>query len=150
MLNDSMVRNSPYILQQDKYDKIFRIFYEVIGNNKSREEFNRIMLELLTQSERIMLMKRIAVIYLLMKNINYRIICKVLKVSNTTVSKFRLMIERSEGIVPALKLILTIDKVAIFFEEVFNELYHPGLYGINWQSAWQRKINLEHKKSEGL
>ena len=145
-----MVRNSPYTLNQDKFNKIFGIFYEVVGNNKNRDKFNQIMLDLLTPAERIMLIKRIAIIYLLMKNIDYRMICETLKVSNTTVSKFRLMTERSEGIVPALKTILAIDKVSLFFQEVFNEIFPPGLYGINWHSAWKRKMKLERKKIEGL
>lgn len=85
-----------------------------------------------------------------MKNIDYRIICQTLKVSNTTVSKFRLMIEKSEGIVPALKSILTIDTLSLFFEQVFADIFCPGVYGINWKSAWQRKLNVDRKKSTGL
>ncbi len=145
-----MVRNSPYFLKPDKFDKIFRVFYEIVGKSGSRGEFNQIMLDLLTPAERIMLVKRIAVIYLLLKNIDYRIICQSLKVSNTTVSKFRLIIEKSEGIVPSLKTILTVDKISLFFEEVFDELYRPGLPGISWKSAWHRKINLDRKRSDGL
>ncbi len=145
-----MVRNSPYTLKPEQFAKIFGVFYEIIGNSTDRDEFNRIMLDLLTPAERIMLVKRIGVIYLLMKNIDYRVICQTLKVSNTTVSKFRLMIEKSEGIVPALTSILTIDKVSLFFEQVFVDIFHPGLYGINWQSAWKRKLNLDRKKLTGL
>lgn len=145
-----MVRNSPYVLKPEQFNKVFGVFYEIIGNSTDRDEFSRIMLDLLTPAERIMLVKRIGVIYLLMKNIDYRIICQTLKVSNTTVSKFRLMIEKSEGIVPALKSILTIDTISLFFEQVFADIFHPGVYGINWKSAWQRKLNVDRKKSTGL
>lgn len=145
-----MVRNSPYILKPEQFNKVFGVLYEIIGNSTNRDEFSRIMFDLLTPAERIMLVKRIGVIYLLMKNIDYRIICQTLKVSNTTVSKFRLMIEKSEGIVSALKSILTIDTISLFFEQVFADIFYPGVYGINWKSAWQRKLNVEHKKSTGL
>ncbi len=145
-----MVRISPYKIKPEAYVKVFAVFYEVVGKDRDREEFNNIFHELLSPAERIMIVKRIAVIYLLMKKIDYRNICEVLRVSNSTVSKFRVLMEDSQGIVPALKGIVGTEKVSLVFEELFSEIFAPGVYGINWSAAWQRKRNLQRKKEQGI
>ena len=145
-----MVRN-PYLrLKESDYEKIFSIFYKLIGEAEDKEEFNKIIFDLLTPAERIMLVKRIAIIYLLLKEIHYQIICEVIKVSSTTVNKYKLFIEKSVGIVPVLKKMLSIEKVGLFFESLFSDIFHPGLPGIDWSSAWKSKIDIARKKEIGL
>jgi len=85
-----------------------------------------------------------------MKKIDYYNICERLKVSPSTVAKFALLMEKSEGIVPTFKKIVKIEKVRLFLKEIFNDLYHPGLPGINWKAAWERKINLDKEKTFGI
>lgn len=145
-----MVRISPYKVRPETYEKVFAVFYEVVGKDRDKVEFNDIFRELLSPAERIMIVKRIAIIYLLMKNIDYRNICEVLRVSNSTVSKYRVPMEDSQGIVPALKGLLGIEKVSLAIEELFSEIFTPGVYGINWSAAWQRKRNLQRKKDQGI
>lgn len=145
-----MIRISYLKIKEEDYEKIFSIFYKVLGKTADKDEFNKILFDLLTPAERIMLIKRIAITYLLMKEIHYKIVCEVLKVSNTTVSKYKLLMERSEGIVPALKNIVKQEKVWLFFEDIFSQIFYPGRPGINWKAAWEAKINLERKKERGL
>ncbi len=145
-----MVRNSRFVLSDDLLEKIFDLFFEVMGNTSSKNEFRKIFFDLLTPAERIMLAKRVAIIYLLMKKIEYYNICDRLKVSSATVSKIALLMEKSDGIVPAFKQIVKIDKVKIFLEEIFNNIFAPGKIGVNWKIAWENKINLEKKKTFGI
>lgn len=145
-----MVRVSYLAIKEEDYEKIFSIFYQVVGQTENKDKFNKILFDLLTPAERIMLIKRIAIIYLLMKDIHYLTICEIIKVSNTTVNKYKLLIERSEGIVPALKSMVKQEKVWLFFEDIFSQIFHPGLPGINWKAAWERKIDLDRKKNRGL
>lgn len=145
-----MVRNSRFVLSDDLLEKVFDLFFEVMGNTSSKNEFRKIFFDLLTPAERIMLAKRVAIIYLLMKKIEYYNICDRLKVSSATVSKIALLMEKSEGIVPAFKQIVKIDKVKIFLEEVFNNIFAPGKTGVDWKIAWENKINLEKKKTFGI
>lgn len=145
-----MIRISYLKIKEEDYEKIFSIFYKVLGKTEDKDKFNKILFDLLTPAERIMLIKRIAIIYLLMKDIDYRTICEVLKVSNGTVSKYKLLMENSEGIVPVLKRMVKQEKVWLFFEDIFSQIFHPGLPGINWKAAWETKINLERKKERGL
>lgn len=145
-----MVRNSRFVLSDALLEKLFDLLFEVVGNRTSKVEFKKIFVELLTPAERIMLAKRVAIIYLLSKKIEYYNICERLKVSSATVSKFALLMEKSEGIIPIFKQIVKNDKVKIFLEEIFNNIFAPGKYGVNWKIAWENKINLEKKKTYGI
>ena len=145
-----MVRISPYQLKPEAFKKVFNVFYEVLGNNRGKEEFNNILFDLLSPAERIMLAKRIAIIFLLMKNIDYKTISEVLKVSTTTVFKFRLLMENSKGIVLALRQVVMNDKVILAFKELFSDLFAPGVYGVNWKAAWERKIEIRREKTKGI
>jgi hypothetical protein len=58
--------------------------------------------------------------------------------------------EDSHGIVPALKNIVKIEKITLVFEELFSNIFAPGVYGINWSSAWERKIKVQRKKEQGI
>lgn len=145
-----MVRISPYKIKPEAYEKVFAVFYEVIGKKKDKEEFNQIFKELLSLSERIMIVKRIAIIFLLMKNIDYRNICEVLQVSNGTVSKYRMLMENSQGIVHSLNEFVKMENISLVFEELFYEIFAPGVYGIDWSAAWKNKISLQRKKKEGI
>lgn len=145
-----MIRISYFAIKEEDYEKIYSIFYRIVGQTENKDEFSKILFDLLTPAERIMLIKRIAIIYLLMKDIHYLTICEVVKVSNTTVNKYKLLMERSEGIVPVLKSMVKQEKVWLFFEDIFSQIFHPGLPGINWKAAWERRIDLDRKKNRGL
>jgi hypothetical protein len=58
--------------------------------------------------------------------------------------------ERSEGIVPALRNMVRQEKVWLFFEEIFSQIFYPGRPGINWKAAWELKLSIERKKERGL
>ncbi|VVA44443.1 conserved hypothetical protein [Candidatus Roizmanbacteria bacterium] len=145
-----MVRNSRFVLSEDLLEKIFDLFFEVMGNTSSKNEFRKIFFDLLTPAERIMLAKRVAIIYLLLKKIEYYNICDRLKVSSATVSRIALLMEKSEGIVPVFKQIVKIDKVKMFLEEVFNNVFAPDKVGVNWKIAWENNNKLENKKTFGI
>lgn len=145
-----MVRNSRFKLDENVLEKLFDLFFEVVGKKANKGEFRKVIVDLLSPAERIMLAKRIAIIYLLLKKIDYYNICKVLKVSPSTVAKFSLLMERSEGVVPTFKTIVKREKIGEFLEELFNDLYGPGVPGINWKAAWERKRNLEKRKAFGI
>ena len=142
-LSKSRVEN--YVLE-----KLFDLFFEIIGNNNDKEEFEKIIYDVLSPVERIMIAKRIAIIYLSTKNIEYSIICEILKVSPATVAKFKLITENSEGIKQALKRIINNEKIVDFFREIVLELRRPGKYGVNWSQAWKDKLKFERKKETGI
>jgi len=145
-----MVRISRIKLKNNVLDKLFRLFFEIVGRKNNYGDFNNTICDLLSSTERIMIAKRIAIIYLLMKEIDHRTICDVLKVSTATIAKFNFLMEKSTGIVPTFNKILRDEKITDFLADIFITLYHPGLPRTNWKSAWQLKNEVERKKIEGI
>lgn len=80
-----MVHLSRFELKENQLKKIFDLFFKVVGNRDDKEEFENVIADLLSQPERIMIAKRLAIIYLLQKNIEVINICMALKVSKATV-----------------------------------------------------------------
>ncbi len=145
-----MTRISRLPVDEDVLEKLFSLFFEVIGKNKNEEEFQNIIHDLLSPAERIMIAKRVAIFYMLIKKLDYYNIAKSLKVSPSTIAKFNLVKENSRGIVSALKGTVRNEKIINFFEELVLELRRPGKYGVNWKNAWQDKIDHERKKAKGI
>ena len=137
-------------LENHVFEKLFDLFFEIIGNNRDKDKFEKIIYDVLSPVERLMVAKRIAIIYLSTKNIEYSIICEVLKVSPATVAKFKLITVNSIGIKPALKKIVNNEKIADFFKEIVLELRGPGKYGTDWSQAWKDKLEFERKKETGI
>ncbi|PIP63321.1 hypothetical protein CO165_02125 [Candidatus Roizmanbacteria bacterium CG_4_9_14_3_um_filter_33_18] len=145
-----MTRISQFKVDDDVLEKIFSLFFEVVSKGKNEVEFQNIIHDLLSPAERIMIAKRVAIFYMLMKKLDYYNIAKSLKVSPSTIAKFNLVKENSRGIVSALKGTVRNEKIINFFEELILELRRPGKYGINWKDAWQEKIDHERKKEKGI
>lgn len=145
-----MVRLSRFKLSNQQLEKLFSLFFEVVGKNKTKNEFQKIITDILSPAERVMIAKRIAIMYLLMKDVDHRTICYVLKVSTATVAKFAVLMEKSVGVIPLFKKMLTNEKIIELFQEIFNSFFAPGVPGINWKAAWERKIALERKKALGM
>jgi len=137
---------SRFIVRDEILEKLFKLFFEVVGNADNRNEFELVLSDILSSVERIMIAKRIAIIYLLMKNIDYLTICHVLKVSLSTVAKYSILSEKSRGVIPILKKIVKDEKTGQFLEETLLTLYGPGTAGVDWSQAWRDKLNLKRKK----
>ncbi len=145
-----MTRISKFKLEKRVLDKLFTLFFEIVGKTNNREEFQKVIVDLLSPVERVMVAKRITVTYLVLKGIDYKIICETLKVSPTTVAKFTLLLERSEGMVPLFKKMLRNEKIELFLAELFSEIFRPGVRGVDWRSAWDLKRSIQQKKETGL
>jgi len=141
---------SQFKIDDDVLEKLFKLFFEVIGRNHQQEQFEEIIKDIFSPVERIMIAKRVAVIYLLMKNIDYLTICQTIKVSSATVSKFSFLMTKSVGIVPVLSKILKNEKIEGFFEEIISIVRAPGVPGVNWSQAWKNKIAREEKERKGI
>jgi len=145
-----MARISRFPLNEKVLTKLFDLFFEIVGNKNNKQEFLDTIYDLLSPVERIMITKRIAIIYLLLKKIDYITICDVLKVSPSTVAKFNLLMEKSNGIVPTFKEILKSENVKEFFEDLLLTLFGPGTPGVDWKAAWKHKLDFERQKETGI
>ncbi|KKQ24178.1 MAG: hypothetical protein US40_C0002G0009 [Candidatus Roizmanbacteria bacterium GW2011_GWC2_37_13] len=145
-----MTRISRFPVEDAVLEKLYYLMFEVVNCMDEEEEFSSIINELLSPTERIMIAKRVAIIYLLMKKIDYSNISDVLKVSSTTIAKFHSIMLKGKAIKNALKGIVGNEKVKDFLEKLYLDLRGPGTYGVNWKSAWRQKIDYEKRKARGF
>jgi len=146
----NMAMISKNFLDKEMLEKLFNLFFEVIGKSKDKNEFKQITNDILSPTEKIMIAKRIAIIYLLNKKIDYKIICEVLKVSASTVFKFRFFLQKNSQTITVINKILRNEKITEFLEEIVLTLYAPGIPGINWSQARVDQFKLEQKKTRGI
>lgn len=145
-----MARISRRKLSNEVLIKIYDLFFEVIGKKSSIGEFKSAVSGLLSPVEQIMIAKRVAIVFLLLRDIDQRTISNVVKVSNATASRYSRLIENNEEFKNAFNKILSDARLTDFIYELFNVLLPPGRYGVNWKAAWQRKGELQRRKEQGF
>ncbi len=143
-----MTRISRFPVEAKVLEKLYSLMFEIVSSMDDEESFSKIINELLSPTEKIMIAKRIAIIYLLMKKIDYYNISEVLKVSSETIAKFHLIMEESGEIKGVLKSMVRVEKMRDFFEELFAA--EPGVRGVDWSAAWRKKIELNQRKTRGI
>ena len=145
-----MVQISKRKLPEEILSKLFLLFFEIVGNKDDKNEFSIIIDDLFSKTEQIMIIKRLAIIYLLLKNIDQRTIANTIKVSPSTVSKFALIAQESKGIVPFFKGIMTADRIKNFFEDLFYAIYSPTRYGTDWKTGYKLEFERQRKRERGI
>ena len=125
-----MSRISRYKLSNDKLKIIFNLFVKVLTQSSSRKDLLSVLDYLLSPVEKIMIAKRVALLFLLTKDINRRQICFTLKVSSSTVNKYYSLI-RYEDKNPLLSIIrynIKKEKISGYIEDMLTHLLlQPGL-----------------------
>lgn len=93
-------------INQKTESKIFNSLYQVLADLKKPEEVAKFLEEVLSETERTVLAKRLAIAYWLNKNQSYDKIRQELRVSSATVAQVQKWLEKSgEGLKLALKTI---------------------------------------------
>ena len=148
-LQNTMSRVSKRPLDERLLSKIYRLFYEVFSRNKNQDDFLLIIDDILSPTEKIMLSKRLAMIYLLIKKVDYRTISETLKVSTATVLFYSAVFkEKQTRIVNLIKQMLKKEKVLGFLEDVFADLMiHPGIYIGHHKLKWEHEKKKEERKT---
>jgi len=144
-----MTRISRFELGEKTLNRLFDLLFSVVGNKKDIDEFKKTIVDLLSPTERIMIAKRVAIIYLLLKKMEYEEIAHILKVSTSTIAKFHLIMEKSDGIVPTFNKLQRNEKIGQFLEEIYLIFRGSGTKGVNWSIA-NKKQNELNKRKHGL
>jgi len=131
-------------------NKLFDIYFQIVCSVQNQKDFSSVFLDLFSATERLMIAKRIAIMLLIIKDIDYRSICKVLKVSITTVCKYRMLIDHNQAIKQKLTHIQQNEKIVDAISQIYLLFRPPGGLHVNWKAAWQLKNELERKKQEGI
>ncbi|MBI4067124.1 hypothetical protein HY407_01975 [Candidatus Gottesmanbacteria bacterium] len=118
-----------------KIDKLLLDSLNISSHGKMSSEF---LDDLLTPTEKIMLTKRLAIAYLLLKGYPYQVINQTLKVSNPTIRTIALILQyKGRGLRYTIDKLLKVEKWRNFFEELGDlavELVGMAP-GSNWKST---------------
>ncbi len=141
-----MTMVSKYPLNKKVEDRVYSIFLETLADIKTSKEVGEFLNEFLSPTEKIMLAKRLSIALLLTKNYDFRTICKILKVSPTTVSDMNIWVKHNNGALKkVLNNILKKEKSEDFWKSIdyFLEKLAVPMHGTNW-SARRSKVEMEH------
>ncbi len=108
-------------------EKIFNSLYQVLADMKRSVEVEKFLEDVLSDTERTVLAKRLAIASYLSKNRSYEIIRDDLKVSSATIANVQKWLEHSgEGLMIALKRIEA--------DEWAGDM--AGKISQNWKKMW--------------
>lgn len=135
-----MTKVSRRILSQALQKHIFELFVKIIVDLNSPDDVEIFLEDLLSPTERIMLVKRLAIAILLTKGYTYDDIDETLKVSRPTIMNVSFWLKNGKsGYKKAIDRILKTQKREEFFdkiEEILLQLSPPKRYG---SAAYERK-----------
>jgi len=143
-----MVRNSKHPLSEEVLLKMYRLFFEIFSRFDNQENFLNLITDIFTPAEKIMVAKRVGIIYLLIKKVDYRDIAEVLKVSTSTITHYAYLFNnKNSKVVEIIKNQLIKENVLNFLDDFFADLFiQPGIKIGHWQSYWDHKRKQETRK----
>ena len=138
--------------QLDKYvqQRLYELLFEMFSIKRSEKDFDNFFMSLFSGNERVMLIKRIGLIYLLIKGVTTSNICDILKISPSTLSKYSLILDKNKNAYDYFGKLAKKVRLVNILEEVIDTLYGPGTPGVNWSEAWKTKKRILKRKEIGL
>jgi hypothetical protein len=130
--------------------RLFTIFSKIFNKKRTQDEFSTLIISIFSYPERIMLIKRIGLIYLILNRCEKYKIVKILHVSKTTIDKYFLIIEKNRKVYTQFIKLIQKEKIFNLLDEIFSTLYGPGTPGIDWKAAWERRRRIEQRKTQGI
>lgn len=143
-----MVHISNISIAKNKLLKLYQLLFEIFGEAEDKEDFFELIKDILSPPEQIMVAKRIAIIYLLMKGIDQASIAEYLGCCRSTVGKFNLLFyEKDTRLIQIIEDMLGRKKISNFLEDLFADIFiQPGIKVGHWQSYWDHKRRQEERK----
>ena len=143
-----MTQVSKYLISDDVYKRCWEIFAKTLIGIRSSKDFQDVVEDLFTPTERIMLAKRLSIALLLMQGYEYREISKVLRVSFPTISDINMKLKYNIGYKKAIGKILKDEKFIDYFNKVAQAVVSMGTVG-KGSGVWRSlKRELEKKSRE--
>lgn len=136
-----MVNLSKIQIDDKKLVKVYQLMFEILNESDNKDDFLGIIKDILSPPEQLMVAKRIAIIYLLLKGVDHTTIAKYLKSSRATVAKFSLLFyDKETKLIGIIGELLNKEDISHFFEDLFEDIFiKPGLKIGHWQMHWDHK-----------
>lgn len=147
-----MPRVSRYKLKQEEFEKIYQLFFEIVSKGQSRDEFASIMDGILTHEERVMIAKRVAVLYLLGWEVGQVEIAKKLHMSTATVNHYATLSKiTNSSITKVINRLKANRQIVDLFKDLFADLFiQPGLKRGHWDLYWNDQKRRGKKRTGSL
>lgn len=147
-----MAQVSKYPISKDVADRIFEVFIKTLLKIKTYKEAESFAYDLFSPVEKVMLAKRIAIAFLLMKGYRYREISRLLRVSLTTIGSVNIALKLGKGgYQTILGKIAQEEKLEEFFlsaaEKFLSPLALPSK-GAGWRYLLKEVKESQRKRSQ--
>jgi uncharacterized protein YerC len=129
-----MAQVSQKPLSKKVQKRISKQFFETLYDLKSKEDFNQFLDELLTETEQVMLMKRMALIVMTERKIPFKTIEQTLHMSPDTVARYWKKAKTREH-----EIIMRRLRHVDAWGELCDDIERALLFGMPSMSARQRK-----------
>lgn len=131
--------------------QIFDTFVESFTTLSSAQKATDFLYDLLSPVEQVMLGKRLAIAYMLMKGYSQRTIADTLKVSQPTVTKVNASLKVGAGYRAIISHMLQKEKVVAFFDKLEEKLDHllPPKGG-NWSAHYKASYAERAKRKKAF
>lgn len=141
-----MTQVSKRYISPDVQERMFEVFINAVSKAKYRSDVENFLTDLLSPTERIMLAKRLAIAYLLVKKSwTYREISKILKVSLTTVQRVSLTLNvQGNGYRKIVGSLLRDEKIENFMNKVADAITAIPPGGRDWKQ-WRKEREAEKR-----
>ena len=132
-----MTQVSKYPISESVYNAIYDVFVGTVSNLGTKKLVTNFFSEFLTPTERVMLVKRLAIGILLAKGFNYREISKILRVSTTTIGRYSFLLNYGNEYKRIIQEIMRDEKIEEFFLEAGERITSVLSMAGHKASAWR-------------
>lgn len=144
-----MTRISKKYIKEEIIIKLYRLFFEVFSRSDDQKSFLLLLDDVLSPTEKVMIAKRVGIIYLLVKKVDYQTISETLKVSTATVFFYSTVFKQKEStIAVSIEQMLKKEKVLNFLDDLFSDLFiQPGIKIGHHRLKWEHRKRQEERKT---
>lgn len=148
-----MAQVSRRFLKKDVEERIADLFRESLTRLETKGKAALFLDDLLSNTEKIMLAKRLSIAFMLMKGYSYDIINEVLKVSDQTIWNVKKSLElRGKGYKAVIETIIKSEQWIKFWQDLdhfLNQIIPPGK-GTNWKEVRRKQWEARRKQEKSF
>lgn len=146
-----MTQISKRYLDKKVEDRILDLFWTSLASLSTKEKVAIFIDDLLSATEKIMLSKRLAIAFMILKGYDYPSINNRLKVSDQTIWNVKTNLShRGKGYKAVIEQIMNKEKWEKFWQDLdhFFEVILPPRYGTDWKEARRKQWEKRRKEEK--
>jgi TrpR-related protein YerC/YecD len=144
-----MAQVSKRLLQKEVENRILDLFWESLASLPNNSKVSLFLEDLLSPTEKLMLSKRLAIAFMLIKGYDYTTINERLKVSNPTIWAVKNSLRyKGKGYNSVIKHIMSKEKWEKFWLDldIFFDHILPPRPGTNWKEVRRKQWEIRRKE----